>query len=225
MKRLITILLLISLSVFSQASHRCIMKQGNGEPYNNAQVQTWVNNNTGVQKFYFDMDSKLLYVWNFNINDWDKVEGNFIIPNIQEVANSGNNLNDLPINFNKGNLHSTIGGDRLFFYHPSGTSEFNGGAMQIYDNSGRYAKIDPNIGFIIKTKGDGINGGNELVLSNSEFTNTRHQQPTDASGKIPVVKFQAPNVGEVGKLGEVRFTETAMFVWTSTGWKTINYNN
>jgi hypothetical protein len=226
MKKIITILIvLFSLSGNSQqlANKTCYMFQGHGGIIRNSQLNTWSNNNNGRQKFYFDMDSKSLYVFDYGISDWTLVN---IHQTIQQVAESGNTLNILPLNFTNGDNSSTIGGNNIVFYTPVGTAQYNGGAMQISSNDGNYILLNPDIGLILKTKKDGLNGGSELVYKTDNLTNTRFQQATDANGIVPVIEFVevAPSVNSIGKAGQMKIKDTTLYIWTEFGWKSTILN-
>jgi hypothetical protein len=231
MKKLILLLIILfSLNAEAQPNRTCYMYQGQGIASGNLLLARWSNRHNGKQKFYFDIDNKKLYVFDYGSSDWILVDSEnqntFITPNIQQVAEVGNGLNILPLNFTNGDNSSSINGNNVVFYSPSGTAQYNGGAMQIYSNNGKYIKLDPQIGLFLKTNTNGLNGGSELILKSDNLTDTRFQQAADVSGIVPVIKYVnvGPTVNDIGVLGEIRIKNTAMYIWTNTGWKSTTLN-
>lgn len=226
MKKIILIsLILFSLSSISQQSTNktCYMLQGNGAPYSNLTVSTWSANNLGKQKFYYDMYNNELYVFDYESNDWTLVNKS-VTPTLQKVVTAGATVDIKPINFTNGDNASSIDSEELMFYYPLGMAEYGNGSMQVKSNEGNYILINPDIGVVIKTKKDGLNGGSELIIKSDNLSNTRFQQATDANGIIPVIGVIRPIINEIGKKGEMRISGNEVFFWTDNGWKSITLN-
>ncbi len=226
MKKIILIItVLLSLNVKSQqlSNKTCYMLQGSGIPYGNLTVSNWSANNLGKQKFYYDVYNRKLYIYDYGLNEWTLIN---ISQTIQQVAEYGNTLDALPLNFKSGGNESSINSEKLVFYSQAGISEYGNGAMQVKSNDGNYILINPDLGLLLKTKKDGANGGSELVLKSDNLTNTRFQQATDANGIVPVIEFVefAPNVNDIGKAGQMKIKDTTLYMWTEFGWKSITLN-